>query len=247
MNWDCIDSDRRLSDCLEGLTTPEETAAFDAHLKNCAQCAALVSRVGGTVRMLQSAPAVDVPPQLFRRIIGATSGAREPARGWRRWVRPAATAWQPQFAMGAITVAASFLIIFHAANSSHHPQNFETLNPLNLVRAADRQAHLAYAHTAKFVNDMRLVYEIEARIEPDQNQETQPLAPPEQQNTNPESQPKSEVTPHHFSRAIRGRGYYAVFSDHSFGFPADIQPVSDGQQESTPLATPDEAVIRSRS
>jgi len=236
MNWDCIDSDRRLSDYLEGLTTPEETAAFDAHLKTCAECSALVRRVGGAVRMLQSAPAADVPPQLFRNIINATSGAHEAARGWRRWIRPAASAWQPQFAMGAITIAASFLIIFHAANSSRHPQNFETLNPLNLVRAADRQAHLAYAHTAKFVNDMRLVYEIEARLEPDQSDETQPFAPPPRQDSNPESQPKSEVTPHHFIRAVRSRGYYA-----------SVQHLNPAKSPSLALATPDESAIRSRS
>lgn len=259
MNWDCIDSDRRLSDYLEGLTTPDETAAFDAHLKSCAECSAMVARVGGTVRLLQSTPAVDVPPHLFGKIIGATSGTREPARGWRRWFRPAAASWQPQFAMGAITIAASFLIVFHAANSSRHPENFETLNPLNLVRAADRQAHLAYAHTAKFVNDMRLVYEIEARLEPDQSDETQPPAPPEQQNSNPESQPKSEVAPHHFTRAIRSRGYFASVQNLSH------KNILSGERRSPEefvraskafrlepardfaLATPDESVTRSRS
>ncbi len=243
MNWDCIDSDRRLSDYLEGLTTPEETAAFDAHCKTCAECSALVARVNGTVRMLQSMPAADVPPQLFAKIVAATSGARDTARGWRRWFRPVATAWQPQFAMGAITIAASFLIIFHAANSSHHPENFETLNPLNLVRAADRQAHLAYAHTAKFVNDMRLVYEIEARFEPDQSDATQPFTPPAQQNANPESQPKSEVTPHHFTRSIRARGYYAALPDvdHT-NIPLGSEPV-----RFLALATPNESVTRSRS
>jgi hypothetical protein len=33
-----------------------------------------------------------------------------------------------------------------------------------LARAANRQAHLVYAHGAKFVNDLRLVYEIQSRF-----------------------------------------------------------------------------------
>lgn len=218
MNWDCTESDKRLSDYLEGLTTPEETVAFSEHLENCAACTTLVARVGGTVRMLRATPAVEVPPHLFRNIVTATSGTRETAHGWRRWVQPVKIAWQPQFAMGALTIAASFLIIFHAANSSRSPRGFETLNPVNLFRAADRQCHLTYAHTAKFVNDMRLVYEIESRFDLDQNQDSQ--APPAQQdqnpNSQPQSQPKSQAAPHRTTRFAHGRSFYASETPQDF-------------------------------
>jgi hypothetical protein len=220
MDWNCFESDRRLSDYLERLTTPEETAAFSAHIQECPNCAAMVVRVGSTVRLLRAAEPVDVPPQLFRKIINATSGAQPAAHGWRRWVRPAAIAWQPQFAMGAITIAASFLIIFHAANSSRS-QNLASLNPINLVRAANRQAHVSYAHTVKFVNDMRLVYEIESRLEPDQEQQSAPAAQPSQ---DPESQPKSQVMPH-LNTAARTRGLYADLQD-SYATPEDFHSVA---------------------
>lgn len=217
MNWDCAESDKRLSDYLEGLTTAEETAAFKAHVEHCANCTALVARVGATIQMLRATPAVDVPPQLFRKIIGATSGA--PARGWRRWIQPARIAWQPQFAMGAITIAASFLIIFNAANSSQ-AQGFAALNPVNLFRAADRTVHLTYAHTAKFVNDMRLVYEIESRLNMDQNQDSQPATQtPSPQGTNPEqpdSQPKSEAAPSRSTKFFRARSFYASETPANF-------------------------------
>jgi hypothetical protein len=232
MDWNCTESDKRLSDYLERLTTPEETAAFSAHLEHCAGCTALVARVGATVRLLRAAEPVEVPPQLFAKIINATSGASPSARGWRRWIRPVAMAWQPQFAMGAITVAASFLIIFHAASASRGPQNFATLNPLNLFRAADRQAHLTYAHTAKFVSDMRLVYEIESRFEPDQDQESEPSATPPAQapgsNSQPESQPKSEAIPRpNSARAFRGRALEALAQPESLkgrNFTSEMEP-----------------------
>jgi anti-sigma factor RsiW len=227
MDWNCTESDKRLSDYLERLTSPEETAAFSAHIEHCADCAALVARVGGTIQLLRATEAVEVPPQLFSRIISATSGASQ-SRGWRRWIRPAVIAWQPQFAMGAITVAASFLIIFHAASASRNPQNFATLNPLNLFRAANRQAHLTYAHTAKFVSDMRLVYEIESRLEPDQDQEPGPaVAPPAQapsSNSQPESQPKSEATPHPSAIRTRVRGLYASATPDDYNFSATRSP-----------------------
>ena len=212
MNWDCTESDKHLSEYLEGFTSAEETAAFSAHIDQCADCAALVARVGGAVRMLRATQAVDVSPQLFRKIIDGTSGTRETGRGWRHWVRPARIWWQPQFAMGALTIAASFLIIFHAANSSRSEQGFATLNPVNFLRAADRQLHLTYAHTAKFVNNMRLVYEIESRLDLDQSQDSQSGAqPPAAQppNSSPEAQPKSQALPHRLIRPARGHGFYA--------------------------------------
>lgn len=213
MNWDCRESDKHLSDYIEGLTSPEETAAFSAHLEDCAACKELVARVGAAIRMLRATPDVDVSPQLFRKIVAATSRAPERTSGWRRWVRPARIAWHPQLAMGAITIAASFLIVFHAANSPR-AQAFALLNPVNLFRAADRQAHLTYAHTAKFVNDMRLVYEIESRLNMDQDENSESAPQPDQQNNKPgsqqpDSQPRSEAAPRRITRSSRTRGFYA--------------------------------------
>jgi hypothetical protein len=215
MDWNCTESDKRLSDYLERLTTLEETAAFSSHIEQCPDCAALVSRVGSAIQLMRATPAVEVPPRLFARIIGATSGVPETVPGWRRWLPPKTFNWRPQFAMGAITVAASFLIIFHAASASRAPQSFAMLNPANLFRAANRQAHVTYAHTAKFVDDLRLVYEIQSRLEPDQEQQSEPAAAPPAQPpaSNPEpgqSQPKSEATPHSSGRIARARGLYAL-------------------------------------
>jgi anti-sigma factor RsiW len=217
MNWNCVETDKRLSDYLERQMTPEETAAMNAHLADCPNCAALVARVGGVMKMMHAAPAPEVPPYLFNKIISATSGKQLAERGWRRWLRPATIAWQPQFAMGAITIAASFLIVFHAASMSGGQQNLAMLNPLNLFRAADRQAHLTYAHTAKFVSDLRVVYEIQSRFEPDQDQQSAPNATPPAQTpgTTPQSsepQPKSEASPRSVIRATHSHGLYALAS-----------------------------------
>ncbi|MDE3109956.1 MAG: hypothetical protein KGL02_08445, partial [Acidobacteriota bacterium] len=50
------------------------------------------------------------------------------------------------------------------------------LNPANWVREGNRQAHLTYARGEKFVNDLRVVYEIRAMLASPQ------AAAPEQQN-----------------------------------------------------------------
>ncbi len=161
MNWNCAQTEERLSDFLDRLLKPEETAAFSAHAVGCASCTKLVAQVGGLVTRMQQAPQLEVPPQLARKILGATLGARQqkqPSPGLFGWL---SLIWQPRFAMGIVTVAASFLIVFHAAASQEAKS---TLNPLNLLRGANRQIHLTYARGEKFVNNLRVVYEIQSRL-----------------------------------------------------------------------------------
>lgn len=244
MDWNCADSDRRLSDYLERLTSPEETAAFGAHIGHCADCASLIARVEGTIRLLRTAEPVEPPSRIYNKIIAATSGTPDVVRGWRKWIRPAAIAWQPQFAMGAITVAASFLIIFHAANSSSAPPGFATLNPVNLYLAADRQIHLTYAHTAKFVSDMRLVYEIESRLQPDEDQSASPAAPPAQSpGSQPQPQPRSQIrSPRTSSGRVVAHGQYASLDDETSYPAADLGLAAEdfAFEDSLSTETPDE-------
>lgn len=40
-----------------------------------------------------------------------------------------------------------------------------TLSPVELYRAADRQAHESYAYAARVASDLRLVYELHARFD----------------------------------------------------------------------------------
>ena len=49
MNWDCTDTEERLSDFLDETLSEEEAAAFSAHAAGCAKCAQLVAQVGGLV------------------------------------------------------------------------------------------------------------------------------------------------------------------------------------------------------
>ena len=46
------------------------------------------------------------------------------------------------------------------------------------ARSANRQAHLAYARGAKFVNDLRVVYEIQSRLQPEQEPANSPVVAP---------------------------------------------------------------------
>ena len=53
--------------------------------------------------------------------------------------------------------------------------------PASLVRAGNRQVHLSYARCVKFVNDLRVVYEIQSRFQPENAGE--PSKTPDKKNT----------------------------------------------------------------
>jgi hypothetical protein len=206
MDWNCVQTEQRLSDYLDRAMSAEETAALVAHVKDCSDCAALVAGVEATVRAIHATPDPEVPPHLFAKIIGATSGARASGYGWPDWLRNAPLIWSPRFAMGALTMAASLLIVLHAANAPGNSEAFASINPMNLVRAADRQVHRTYAHTAKFVSDLRLVYEIESRLQPE-SEPTGPQQPPAPAPS--EAPPQSNGAPRPYDHAARSREIFA--------------------------------------
>jgi hypothetical protein len=173
MDWNCTLSEERLSDHLEGHLSPEESAAFSAHVAGCRQCAQLVARVQGLVGRLRSLEPLEAPPRLANNIIRATLGSRP-----KRWFSWAPVLWQPRFAMGALTVATSFAIVVHAAGLTPARLRHADLSPSNLYRTANRQVHLTYARGAKFVNDLRVVYEIQSRLQPEQEPAAAPSAVP---------------------------------------------------------------------
>jgi predicted anti-sigma-YlaC factor YlaD len=196
MNWNCTNSEERLSDYLDGQLAAEEAAAFRAHAATCAGCSELVAQVGGIVSRMRQLEEVEAPPQLVQKILDATLGPRTKKASWKRWFTWAPVLWQPRFAMGALTVAASFVIVFHTTGVTPAKLRKADLSPSNIFRSANRQVHLTYARGAKFVNDLRVVYEIQSRLQPEQEPASAPVvAPAPEQQSRPQSsnpQEKSE-------------------------------------------------------
>jgi len=226
MDWNCTLTEERLSDFLEGALLPEEAAAFSAHAAGCANCAKLVAQVSRLVSRMQQTAPVEAPALLAGKILEATLGPRKQkpvSAGWFGWLP---TIWEPRFAMGIVTVAASFVIVFHAASSS---ASKTSLNPVNLVRGANRQMHLTYARGAKFVNDLRVVYEIQSRLSSQPESISEPISVPTTRPSNepqpgqappqPSNEPreKSQTIPHSNRRGACGGPELAMML--TTGFP----------------------------
>lgn len=190
MSWNCVNSEERLIDYLDGLLAADERTAFEAHGASCAKCRALVSGVRGLLDGMHRVEMVEPPQGLLYRILAETTGkeakpARKPGFSWF----PAFL--QPKLALGALSVIATFGILMQATGLDVRKISKADLNPVNVFRVTNRQAHLTYARGVKFVNDLRVVYEIQSRLQGAPAAEPAP-APQRRDQSNRPAAPESE-------------------------------------------------------
>jgi len=185
MNWTCEQTELLLTDYLDGLLPADEQRAFDLHVNSCERCTPLVSSVVHTMSSLRALPELETPPRLVYNILDVTLGPRDKVTGWTAflaWVRGFAS---PKFAYGAVSVAATFLMVLTVSGSINWKKpRLADLAPSNIYRNTNRQAHLAYARGTKYVSDLRVVYEIQSRLRQDND------LPTNRENATPESKPQ---------------------------------------------------------
>jgi anti-sigma factor RsiW len=208
MNWTCEQTEARLSDYLDGLLHPAEQAAFDLHVNGCERCTPLVAGVSHVLGTLHTLAQVEPPPQLFDSILTATLGPQSWRRA-KRWLRGLQS---PRFVYSAVSVAATFVVILAASGFSFRKPKLADLHPATIYRNADRQAHLVYARSTKFVSDLRVVYEIQTRLnENEQNPatreqtipQTSPNKEPGQTDNSKPSAPKQQNRADEIGRNLR--------------------------------------------
>jgi anti-sigma factor RsiW len=182
MNWGCEQTEERLSDYLDGLLQADEQSAFNRHVNTCERCAPLVAAVARTLGGLYAMEPVEPSPRLENAILTATIGPR----WWRNlkyWLR---TLQSPRFVYSLASVAATLIILLTASGFSFTKPKLAELKPDRIYRNANSNVHQAYARTVKFVSDLRVVYEIQTRL----NENEQPS--PTQDESLPQSAPQKQ-------------------------------------------------------
>jgi len=206
MNWNCEDVEEKLSEYLEGELAPADEAACAAHIAGCEKCRELSATVRGLIGAMHALEPIAAPVRLAPAILVRTLGPKEDLRGWRAWFGWLRPVWQPRIAYGALTVMLTVVVLSQALGIQWRRPTLADLNPVNLYHSADRQAHLVYARGAKFFGDLRVVYEIESRLQPSEP-EPQPKKAPEAQPSSPGKSEGPSGKPLDLNRAGFGRGY----------------------------------------
>ena len=186
MTWTCEQTEARLSDYLDGVLNPAELAEFTAHVPSCARCAPLVASVSELLTGLHGMELIAEPPRLVYAILDKTLGPREALTGWRAilgWVRGVASI---RFAYGALSVAATLILFVSAAGLNWKHPRLADLQPATIYHKANSTVHLAYGSSVKFVNDLRVVNEIQSRLREDNDLRANP------ESTVPESSPPKQ-------------------------------------------------------
>ena len=169
MTWTCDQVEERLIDYLDGLLRPPERAEYEQHVAKCGQCAPLLASVIQLVSEMHTMEQVEPPPRLVYAILDKTLGPRETVSGWQAIRNFLGGLASPRFAYGVASVMATCLILVGATGFSFNKPKLADLRPATIYRNADRQLHLGYAKSVKYVSDLRVVYEIQSRLRSDQN------------------------------------------------------------------------------
>jgi anti-sigma factor RsiW len=203
----CADLEILLCDYMDGTLGESERTRVEAHLGACAGCAEMLRDIQGATAFLERVKAPEAPAELVTRILfqsPLTAEARQAqaSRGWRRWFR----GWfspllQPRLAMGMAMTILSFSMVARVANVPQRNLTMADLEPAKVWAALDDKLHRTWARAVKYYDNLRLVYEIQGRLQQWSLQEEEerkaqsgaviePSAPPAKEGT--ESQKGSD-------------------------------------------------------
>jgi hypothetical protein len=164
----CTEFDALLADALDGLLTGGKMAEFDRHKNECATCGAMFAETAAGWNWLETLEEVEPPRNLVHNILVATSGVAETAHSvettkqplWdrvRTWVTPhVAPLFTPRFAMSCAMAFFSISMVMNVAGI-----RVKDLTPKGLTRTYYQNQ----ARVVKYYENIRLVYEIESRVQ----------------------------------------------------------------------------------
>jgi anti-sigma factor RsiW len=161
MTWTCEQTEARLSDYLDGLLDAAEWTAFNQHVNTCAVCTPLVASVAHTLGGLYALEQVESPPHLETAILKATLGFARSKYNFWAWLR---SLQSPRFVYGAVSVAATLIMLLTVSGFNWRKPKLADLAPATIYRKVDSQAHVMYGRSVKFVSDLRVVLEIQTRM-----------------------------------------------------------------------------------
>jgi len=243
---DCTQFEALLSEALDGALSEPDLADFRAHAAACADCGPMLAAAQAGMSWLKSLGEVEPPRNLVHNILIVTSGAQAaaparqagPTSPWRdrlrEWTRPLATVFsairQPRFALSLGMAFFSVTVLLNAAGLHLSSLRSADLRPSAIEENLTRTYNETTARAVKYYENLRLVYEIESRVQEIRNA-TRDEDRQEQRKQEPEK-PKdrkyrddSSGNPDQKQERYSRRNEPVVLAGSSFDDP--VNPLSD--------------------
>ena len=183
---ECEEWETLLADALDGTLPPGDSKAFHYHSRTCSRCAEMLSQASlgrEWLQFLHAAPAA--PADLVAKILSRTSGSLAASPGavdgmvgavhpivpapvpfWKRMAVPPMLRRfaEPRLMMTAAMAFFSVTLTLNLAGVRLSAIRLADLTPSNMSLNIDRQYHMASARVVRYYDNLRFVYEMEARV-----------------------------------------------------------------------------------
>jgi anti-sigma factor RsiW len=190
----CPEFESILADYLDGTLGNTERAAVELHAAECAPCGTLMAEVINGMALLKNLDAVEPPPELITRLafqapLGRLRNPYERQTLWARfvmrWLQPVL---QPRLVMGAAMAVLSFTMLERCTGARVERVQAADLNPVRVWGGMEMKTVRLKDRMLKYYENLRVVYEVEARVREMQRQQDDSDKAAQQQPPTPSKQ-----------------------------------------------------------
>lgn len=179
MNLNCAEFEILLCDAADGQLRGEAQTAFEAHRQSCTACREYAADVLGVTAFIERVAVVEPPKELITKILFDIPGGRSSASTEKKSAFRAALArvfgpvLAPRLAMGMAMTVLSLSMLAQVFKVPVRQLKPADLDPVKIWVSVDDQAHRAWNRAVKYYENIRLVFEIQSRLQEWTEQEEQ--------------------------------------------------------------------------
>jgi hypothetical protein len=165
----CHEVEQYLSDYLEDRLVSARRHEVESHLESCGNCQLLLEDLKTVMAWCESFPELTPPSSLVDRIIGRTSGQFQAMSWWdylKELFKPVYAT--PRFAAGTCMAVISFVLVLNALGirwSQIRQIEWSKVTPKTVFQGFNRSIYLAYDNGVRRINDLKILYQIQSRLD----------------------------------------------------------------------------------
>jgi hypothetical protein len=203
MKVECLEVENILGLYVEGGLAESQSAMVRAHLSTCEPCAVLALEMEFTISLCKEFPELEPPPRLIEKVLQETIGLHQ-SWSWREYLRELfrPVYASPRFATGACLAAISFSIVMNALGVNLGEVRWSQITPRNVVDGLNRTVNVAYDNSMRRLNDLKILYQLQSKIEELRTDDGEPEKPSETEPKTKERLQQNSATEHRIALRV---------------------------------------------